>query len=243
MLRPWFCDWHLRKITANFVSRQKSQLCIPRKPRKIGVWVSGAEIQTSAVDTRTSVWVSTAEKFSKLFWEKLGNFLESLGGSQRQLCIKTCYFRRVKSTHGPATFEKYRDAPPISIAILCKSMHSSWHKSSKYTTNLYHGTAPICIAILLQKYQDQGSLEHSQILLRKRCQYVPTHSRSMWKRQDRQESGLHSRTSFGEASKVQAYHLSQNYCIAAHHFLDIHFGRRNVKTASQNCLGVIFWVP
>ena len=47
-----------------FVSRQKnqSQLWIHRKPRKIGVWVSGAEIQTSAVDTRTAVWVSTAEK-------------------------------------------------------------------------------------------------------------------------------------------------------------------------------------
>ena len=74
-----------------FVSRQKNQnhLWIPRKPRKIGVWVSGAEIQTSAVDTRTAVWVSTAEKFSKSFWEKLGNVLESLGVSQRQLCIKT----------------------------------------------------------------------------------------------------------------------------------------------------------
>ena len=28
-------------------------------------------------------------KFPKYFWEKLGIFLESLGGSQRQLCIKT----------------------------------------------------------------------------------------------------------------------------------------------------------
>ena len=27
--------------------------------------------------------------FPKSFWEKLGFFLESLGGSQRQLCIKT----------------------------------------------------------------------------------------------------------------------------------------------------------
>ena len=50
-----------------FVSQQKnqSQLCIPRKPRKIGAWVSGAEMPTSAVDTRTAVWVSTAEKFSE----------------------------------------------------------------------------------------------------------------------------------------------------------------------------------
>ena len=50
-----------------FVSRQKheSQLWIPRKPRKIGVWVSGAEIQTSAVDTRTAVWVSTPENLNR----------------------------------------------------------------------------------------------------------------------------------------------------------------------------------
>ena len=85
---PIFVDKQLRKKKPRiFVSRQKnqSQLWIPRKPRKIGVWVSGAEIQTSAVDTRTAVWVSTAEKFSR---EKLGIFLESLGGSQRQLCIK-----------------------------------------------------------------------------------------------------------------------------------------------------------
>ena len=59
-----------------FVSRQKnqSQLWIPRKPRKIGVWVSGAEIQTSAVDTRTAVWVSTPEKFSKIVLGKTRNF-------------------------------------------------------------------------------------------------------------------------------------------------------------------------
>ena len=59
-----------------FVSRQKneSRLWIPRKPRKIGVWVSGAEIQTSAVDTRTAVWVSTPEKVSKIILGKTRNF-------------------------------------------------------------------------------------------------------------------------------------------------------------------------
>ena len=74
-----------------FVSRQKTKVSCgyPENPKKIGVWVSGAEIQTSAVDTRIAVWVSTAENFPKSFWEKLGIFLESLGGSQRQLCIKT----------------------------------------------------------------------------------------------------------------------------------------------------------
>ena len=65
-----------------FVSRQKnqSQLWIPRKPRKIGVWVSGAEIQTSAVDTRTAVWVSTAEKISKIVLGKTRNFSRKFRG-------------------------------------------------------------------------------------------------------------------------------------------------------------------
>ena len=65
-----------------FVSQQKnqSQLWIPRKPRKIGVWVSGAEIQTSAVDTRTAVWVSTPEKFSKIVLGKTWNFSRMFRG-------------------------------------------------------------------------------------------------------------------------------------------------------------------
>ena len=36
--------------------------------------MSGAEIQTSAMDTRTPVWVSTAEKISKSFWGEARNF-------------------------------------------------------------------------------------------------------------------------------------------------------------------------
>ena len=65
-----------------FVSQQEnqSQLWIPRKPRKIGIWVSGAEIQTSAVDTRTAVWVSTAEKFSKIFLGETRNFSRKFRG-------------------------------------------------------------------------------------------------------------------------------------------------------------------
>ena len=73
------------------VSRQKnqSQLWIPRKPRKIDVWVSGAEIQASAMDTRTAVWVSTAEKIFRIVLGETRNFSRSLGGSQHQLWIKT----------------------------------------------------------------------------------------------------------------------------------------------------------
>ena len=69
--------------------KKQSQLCIPRKPREIGVWVPGAEIQTSAVDTRPAVWVSTAEKFFKIVLGETRNFSRKLRGSQRQLCIKT----------------------------------------------------------------------------------------------------------------------------------------------------------
>ena len=51
-------------VTGNICARAKEekQRCIPRKPRETEVWVSGAEIQTLAVDTRTAVWVSTTEK-------------------------------------------------------------------------------------------------------------------------------------------------------------------------------------
>ena len=51
-----------------------------QKPRKIGVWVSSAEIQTSAVDTRTAVWVSTAEKLSKIVLRETGNFSRKFRG-------------------------------------------------------------------------------------------------------------------------------------------------------------------
>ena len=64
------------KYPKTFVARQKnqSQLWIPRKTRKIGVWVSVAEIQTSAVDTRTAAWVSTAEKIFKIVLGETQNF-------------------------------------------------------------------------------------------------------------------------------------------------------------------------
>ena len=60
--------------------------------------------------------------------------------------------RRVELTPDPDTFEKYRDTPPISIAILLQKHALFLAESSIYTTNLYHDTPPICIAILLQKY-------------------------------------------------------------------------------------------
>ena len=56
--------------------------------------------------------------------------------------------RRVATTPDPDTFEKYRDTPPISIAILLQNYALLLAESSIYTTNLYHDTPPICITHL-----------------------------------------------------------------------------------------------
>ena len=72
-----------------FVSRQKTKVSggYPGNQEKIGVSVSGAEIQTSAVDTRTAVWVSTSEKFSKIVLGKTRNFSRMFRGvSAPALC-------------------------------------------------------------------------------------------------------------------------------------------------------------
>ena len=47
--------------------------------------------------------------------------------------------------------------------MLSQKYALSLAEDSIYATNLYPDTAPICIAILSQKYQCQGSLEHSLI--------------------------------------------------------------------------------
>ena len=87
-----------------FVSRQKnqSQLWIPRKPREIGVWVSGAEIQTSAVDTRTAVWASTPEKISKIVLGKTRDFSRKFRGVSAPALYKNPAVRQydVAATRG-----------------------------------------------------------------------------------------------------------------------------------------------
>ena len=79
---PNFRDRHLRKISeiVCLPAENQSQLCIPRKPRKIGVWVSGAEIQASGVDTRIAVWVSTAEKMFKIVLGETRNLSRKFRG-------------------------------------------------------------------------------------------------------------------------------------------------------------------
>ena len=64
---------------------------------------------------------------------------------------------RVKSTSDPDTFEKYRDAPPISISryLLQKYAFLFVRKESILYIHhqfLYHDPAPVRLAILLQKY-------------------------------------------------------------------------------------------
>ena len=60
--------------------------------------------------------------------------------------------RRVESTPDPNTFENYRDTPPQFYRDTFAKYALLLAESSIYTTNLYHDTPPICIAILLQKY-------------------------------------------------------------------------------------------
>ena len=97
-----------------FVSRQnnQSQLWIPRKPRKIGVWVSGVEIQTSAVDTRTAVWVSTAEKIFKIVLGETWNFSRKFGGVSAPALYKNP--GRYIVFHLPYFFRL-----PLSLISLC----------------------------------------------------------------------------------------------------------------------------
>ena len=54
------------------------------------------------------------------------------------------------------TFEKYRDTPPISIAILWQKYALLLAESSTNTTSLYHDTPPICIAILFRSIRVRG---------------------------------------------------------------------------------------
>ena len=64
--------------------------------------------------------------------------------------------RQGQSTPDPDTFEKYRDTPPISIAIFLQKYALLSVESSIYTPNLYHDTPPICIGILLQNALGSG---------------------------------------------------------------------------------------
>ena len=52
----------------------------------------------------------------------------------------------------PNTSEKYRDTPPISIAMLVQKYALLLTESSIYTTHMYHDRVPIWAAMLLQNY-------------------------------------------------------------------------------------------
>ena len=95
-------------------------------------------------------------KFSKSFWEKLGLFLESLGWSQRQLCIKTWplslasqnmfkrILRRQEKTHTHThTHTRFTQNDPLCACSSLseaagrkkeKSIHQCAGKKKVYTT-------------------------------------------------------------------------------------------------------------
>ena len=68
--------------------------------------------------------------------------------SRRKVSKRSSFVRRVKSTPDPDTFEKCYETPPISKAVLCKSMSSSLLKVanmhhqlvSRYDSQLYRNT-------------------------------------------------------------------------------------------------------
>ena len=86
-----------------------------RKPEPLEIAFPGTEIRTGS---------------RQFFWNQKQN---------RNCAIP---FRRVKSTPGPDTFEKYRNTPPTSIAILLQKYAFLLAESSICTTNLYHDAAP-----------------------------------------------------------------------------------------------------
>ena len=59
-----FGDKSLRRKNQSTSREKPKNGCIPRKPIKTEVQVSGAKIQTLARDSRPAVWVSTAERKS-----------------------------------------------------------------------------------------------------------------------------------------------------------------------------------
>ena len=85
VLRPDFGDRWPRINLALGRKKNQNQRLIPRRPRKMGVLVSSPEIQAfSGGYQNCGLGIPPLRKLS---WEKLGNFLESVGWSERQLCI------------------------------------------------------------------------------------------------------------------------------------------------------------
>ena len=78
------------------------------------------------------------------------------------VCLFGVAFSR--QSHGPLTTTLLKSITihlPFPSQHCCESMPSGWlDVVYAVSINLYHDTSPICIMMLLQKYQGQGSLEH-----------------------------------------------------------------------------------
>ena len=103
--------------------------------------------------------------FSKSFWEKLGICLESLGGSQRQLCIKTRPLVSVM-IFGPVEFPR----TPISLA--------SAHRAPRRCHLLDNLVHPLGMSAL-KGYMCQSRAEHRHMQVDRqsswRCKHHCTH--------------------------------------------------------------------
>ena len=115
-IRSW-C-WDLISVTGTsgkypkiFVSRQENQsrLWIPKKIHEKMVF------RYPVLRSKPQRWIPELpfgypplRNFPNSFWEKLGMFLDSSGGSQRQLCIKT---RPWNESHGSSFPKSKFDSP------------------------------------------------------------------------------------------------------------------------------------
>ena len=99
------------KKSENFrvpAEKPKSAVDTQKTKKKTGVWVSGAEIQTSAVDTRTAVWVSTAENFSKIVLGETRNFSQKFRGVSAPAVYKNPAVKRERE-RAPHNMPRYRE--------------------------------------------------------------------------------------------------------------------------------------
>ena len=96
------------------------------------------------------------KKYCSLDWRCAGSLLHQKKCGLGIIEALLTPFRRVKSTPDPDTFEKYRDTPPISVAILSPKYALLLADNCICTSNVYHNTPPICIAMLCRNIGVRG---------------------------------------------------------------------------------------
>ena len=77
------------------------------------------------------------------------------------------------------TFEKYRDTPPISIAILLHKYALLLAESSIYTTNLYHDMPPFVSRYVCRSIRVRGRLSAPKLRSDYVQIWIPCHSKNL----------------------------------------------------------------